>query len=88
MGNASSSGSSRKRQRAKKPPAQNWFERLKGAELQRLLRAAKLPVSGSKNALVERCLASDVLKEFGVEARGRGASGQHVYLEQPGSLAG
>ena len=59
----------KKAKKAKKPPKDNWFERLSNDELKSLCRSAKLPVSGTKAELVARLLVDQRTARFGVESK-------------------
>lgn len=51
----------------KKKKQANCFEKCTAAQLKQLCKAAQLPVSGAKAALVERLLAADVTQTFAYE---------------------
>ncbi len=60
----------------KKQPKDNWFERLNQSQIKELLGAARLPVSGTKKAQIERLFASPITSEYGEEA-GHGYMSRH-----------
>ena len=60
-------GETKKRKSRSKYPT--WFHKLKVTELKELLSASKLPVSGSKDTLIQRLSNSENTKKYAMEAR-------------------
>jgi len=71
-------GGGGRRKKKQKQKKENWFERLNQSQIKELLSAARLPVSGTKKAQIERLFASPLTSEYGEEA------GHNVFSRSDG----
>lgn len=62
-------GVEKRKKKAKKPPKENFFERLTVAQLKELLRTVRRPLTGARADLIARLLADERAGEYADEAR-------------------